>query len=135
MQRLFKFAIAAFTIGCAPARPVGSSPASQGVVTKNADGTGKTLAELFEGRFTGVKVDAISASSVRLVIRNAQNIDGSPAYPLYIVDGSPVAAPGGVFSIDPSNVLKIEVLKDDASATIYGQAAANGVVKVTTKRK
>jgi TonB-dependent SusC/RagA subfamily outer membrane receptor len=104
-------------------------------VTKNADGTGKTLAELFEGRFTGVKVDAISASSVRLVIRNAQNIDGSPAYPLYIVDGSPVAAPGGVFSIDPSNVLKIEVLKDDASATIYGQAAANGVVKVTTKRK
>jgi iron complex outermembrane receptor protein len=54
---------------------------------------------------------------------------------MYVVDGLPVAAPDGVFTMDPSNILKIEVLKDDASTLIYGQAAANGVVKITTKRK
>jgi TonB-dependent starch-binding outer membrane protein SusC len=122
-------------MACAPPKPAGSTPAEQGVSSKNADGTGKTLSEMFEGKFSGLRVNAVSTNSVRLVIRNAQNLDSSPAYPMYVVDGLPVAAPDGVFTMDPSNILKIEVLKDDASTLIYGQAAANGVVKITTRRK
>jgi TonB-dependent SusC/RagA subfamily outer membrane receptor len=129
-----QLSLLAATLACAPAKPAGSTPV-QGVATKNADGTGKTLAEMFEGKFSGVKVTAVSPNSVKLVIRNAQHLDETPAYPLYLVDGSPVAAPDGVFSFEPGNILKIEVLKDDASTLIYGQAAANGVVKITTKRK
>jgi TonB-dependent starch-binding outer membrane protein SusC len=121
-------------IACAAPRPA-TTPSQQGASTANVDGAGKTLAELFEGKFPGVRVTAVSTNGVRLVIRNATNIDGSSAYPLYVVDGSPVAAPDGVFSINPVDVLKIEILKDDASSLIYGQAAANGVVKITTKRK
>src|SRR6185295_10155308 len=94
----------------------------------------RTLAELFEGKFPGVKVTPVG-NGVRLVIRNARNSDGSEAYPLYVVDGSPIAAPDGVLSINPNDVQKVEVLKDDASTLIWGMAAANGVVKITTKRK
>ena len=94
----------------------------------------RTLAELFEGKFSGVKVTTVS-NGVRLVIRNARNSDGSEAYPLYVVDGSPIAAPDGVFSMNPNDILKIEILKDDASTLIWGDRAANGVVKITTKRK
>ena len=122
-----------FALGCAPPRP--AATAAQSGAATGTETTGKTLAELFEGKFTGVRVTPVSTNSVRVVIRNSQNSDGSPGYPLYVVDGSPVAAPDGVFTINPNDVAKIEVLKDDASTLIYGQSAVNGVVKVTTKRK
>ena len=134
MKRILMVAVtAAFTIACAPAKTAGTTP--QGAASKNADGTDKTLAQLFEGKFSGIQVAAVSSNAVRIVIRNSQNRDGSPAYPLYVIDGTPIAAPDGVLSINPNDVGKIEIIKDDASAAIYGQAAANGVVKITTKRK
>jgi TonB-dependent SusC/RagA subfamily outer membrane receptor len=125
----------AFTVcaGCAP-KP-GLSRPSQPTDAKSSENAGKTLAQLFEGRFNGISVTPVSNSSVRIVIRNARNSDGSPGYPLYVVDGSPIAAPDGVLSMNPNDVAKIEVLKDDASALLYGQQAANGVIKITTKRK
>lgn len=123
----------ALAFGCA-SNPGQSRPA-QPTDPNSSDNAGKTLAQLFEGKFNGITVTPVSNSSVRIVIRNARNSDGSPGYPLYVVDGSPITAPDGVLSMNPNDVAKIEVLKDDASATIYGQAAANGVVKITTKRK
>ncbi|MCC8170609.1 MAG: SusC/RagA family TonB-linked outer membrane protein, partial [Parabacteroides sp.] len=51
--------------------------------------------------------------------------------PLVILDGFPVA--GGLSSINASDVQSIEILKDAASAAIYGSRAANGVIMVTTK--
>jgi len=132
--RIFAAAIGfALIAGCAPkpglTRP--EQPADQ----RANENAGKTLAQLFEGKFNGITVTPVSNSSVRIVIRNARNSDGSPGYPLYVVDGSPIAAPDGVLSMNPNDVAKIEVLKDDASALIYGQQAANGVIKITTKRK
>src|ERR1041384_807815 len=123
----------ALTVGCTP-NPGLSRPA-QPTDPNSSDNAGKTLAQLFEGKFTGITVTPVSNSSVRIVIRNARNSDGSPGYPLYVVDGSPIAAPDGVPSLNPHDVAQLEVLKDDASALIYGQQAANGVIKITTKRK
>lgn len=37
--------------------------------------------------------------------------------------------------MNPNDIVKIEILKDDASTLIYGNKAVNGVVKITTKRK
>lgn len=51
--------------------------------------------------------------------------------PLYIVDGILVS---DLNDVDPQNVESIEILKDGASASIYGAQAGNGVVLVTTKR-
>ncbi|MGV3530542.1 MAG: SusC/RagA family TonB-linked outer membrane protein, partial [Flavisolibacter sp.] len=50
--------------------------------------------------------------------------------PLYIVDG---VRTGGIDNLDPSEIATIDVLKDAASAAIYGSAAANGVILITTK--
>ncbi|MBL1488563.1 hypothetical protein ELC62_29385, partial [Klebsiella pneumoniae] len=51
--------------------------------------------------------------------------------PLYIVDGMQVG--GGINYLNPTDIESVEILKDAASAAIYGSRAANGVVLVTTK--
>lgn len=51
--------------------------------------------------------------------------------PLYVIDG--VANRGGIDRLNPNDIESISVLKD-ASASIYGAQAANGVILVTTKR-
>ncbi|MCI1647808.1 MAG: TonB-dependent receptor [Bacteroides sp.] len=63
-------------------------------------------------------------------IRGASSISAE-SEPLVIIDGFPVE--GGLSSINASDVKSIEVLKDAASAAIYGSRAANGVIMVTTK--
>ena len=69
------------------------------------------------------------ASSV-VRIRGVGTINNSD--PLYIVDGMPIG--GGIDNINPADIASIEVLKDAASAAVYGARAANGVVLVTTKK-
>lgn len=51
--------------------------------------------------------------------------------PLYVIDGVPG---GNINNLNPSDIESIDVLKDAASAAIYGARAANGVVLVTTKQ-
>lgn len=51
--------------------------------------------------------------------------------PLYVIDG---VAGGNIDNLNPSDIESIDVLKDAASAAIYGARAANGVILVTTKR-
>ncbi len=53
------------------------------------------------------------------------------AAPLYVIDG---VAGGDLNSLNPSDIESIDVLKDAASAAIYGARAANGVILVTTKQ-
>jgi TonB-linked SusC/RagA family outer membrane protein len=51
--------------------------------------------------------------------------------PLYVIDG---VAGGSIENLNPSDIESIDVLKDAASAAIYGARAANGVILVTTKQ-
>ncbi|MCH5687762.1 TonB-dependent receptor plug domain-containing protein [Niabella sp. W65] len=51
--------------------------------------------------------------------------------PLYIVDGAPM---DDINNINPNDVQSIEILKDAASAAIYGSRSANGVIIITTKK-
>lgn len=85
-----------------------------------------------QGRTSGVQVitdsgQPGSAASVR--IRGVTGFGGSS--PLYVVDG--VVINGGIDYLNPNDIESIEVLKDGASASIYGTRAADGVVLVTTK--
>ena len=61
--------------------------------------------------------------------------------PLWVVDGvpslsftSPITGSNTLADIDPSTIESVQVLKDAASASIYGSRAANGVILVTTKK-
>lgn len=61
--------------------------------------------------------------------------------PLWVIDGvpmysftSPVSGLNTLAEIDPKDIESVQVLKDAASASIYGSRAANGVILVTTKK-
>ena len=88
--------------------------------------------QAMQGRTAGVQVTNLSgqpgeAPTVR--IRGAGTT--GDANPLYIVDGIVV---GGIEYLNPGDIESIDVLKDAASAAIYGARAANGVVLITTKK-
>lgn len=85
------------------------------------------------GLASGVQVisgDGQPGSGTKVRIRGIGTINNSD--PLYIVDGMPVN--GGIDNINPADIESIEVLKDAASAAVYGARAANGVVLITTKK-
>jgi TonB-dependent starch-binding outer membrane protein SusC len=87
--------------------------------------------QVMQGRTAGVQVTNQSgqpgeAPTVR--IRGAGTTGN--AAPLYIVDGMAV---GGIDYLNPGDIESMDVLKDAASAAIYGARAANGVVLITTK--
>ena len=65
-------------------------------------------------------------------IRGIGSMGGSSTTPLYIVDGIPYS--GSLTSLNTADIETMQVLKDAASASIYGSRAANGVVVITTKK-
>ena len=85
-----------------------------------------------QGRTSGVTVVQSSGqpgSGSMIRIRGTSSINGSD--PLFVVDG--VIIGGGIDFLNPGDIETIEVLKDAASAAIYGARGANGVIIVTTK--
>jgi TonB-dependent SusC/RagA subfamily outer membrane receptor len=108
-----------------------------GRVATARDWEGRTntrVEELFAGRFPGVQVlQAAGGLSVR--IRGATSLRGN-SDPLYIVDGLPYTPTSdGLIALNPSDIARIEVLKDAAQTAEYGSRGANGVVKITTKKR
>lgn len=71
---------------------------------------------------------APGGQSASITIRGKNSINA--ASPLVIVDG----VPGSMNTIDPNDIETLTVLKDAASAAIYGVQAANGVILITTKQ-
>lgn len=79
----------------------------------------------------GVNIQAASGQpgdGFKISIRGA-GTNGNTA-PLYIIDG----VAGDINNLNPADIERIDVLKDAASCAIYGSAAANGVILVTTKQ-
>ncbi|HST59008.1 MAG TPA: TonB-dependent receptor plug domain-containing protein [Longimicrobium sp.] len=92
--------------------------------------------ELIQGRVAGVQVLRSANGGYSVRIRGNSTLLGS-GEPLYVVDGTPLhgGIPGHALSgINPSDITSIVVLKDAASAAIYGSRAANGVILIRTRR-
>ncbi|RZL99774.1 MAG: SusC/RagA family TonB-linked outer membrane protein, partial [Pedobacter sp.] len=90
--------------------------------------------QFLQGRASGLTIAAASGqpgSGATLRVRGTTSINNSE--PLYVVDGIPVDN-GGIDYLNTNDIESIEVLKDAASAAIYGTRAASGVILVTTKR-
>ncbi|MBO3270649.1 SusC/RagA family TonB-linked outer membrane protein [Hymenobacter defluvii] len=84
-----------------------------------------------QGKAAGVTVVGAGSepgSAPQILIRGISTINGNS--PLYVVDGLPVA---NIDYLNPKDIATLSVLKDAASAAIYGSRAANGVVLITTK--
>jgi len=88
-------------------------------------------AAALKGQVSGVNVLQSGAPGDGAEIRvRGYSSNGGSLSPLYIVDGLQVSS---IQYLDPSMIESIEILKDAASAAIYGAEAGNGVVLVTTK--
>jgi len=89
--------------------------------------------QALQGQLAGVTVRTETGepgADQKIRVRGAASVNAS-SDPLYVVDGVPMTT---ISSINPSDIQSIEVLKDAASAAIYGSRGSNGVVIVTTKR-
>lgn len=100
---------------------------------KLTDIPASTVGDALKGKIPGLRVstsNALSGETPRFMIRGGSSITMSND-PIYIVDG---ALREDMNGINTNDIESIEVLKDAASAGIYGARASNGVILVTTKK-
>lgn len=87
--------------------------------------------ELLVGSIPGMNVSkgsGAAGSGASINIRGTSTIGDSSGV-LVIIDGMP----GNMYTLNPNDIESLSVLKDAASAAIYGSRAANGVILITTK--
>ena len=99
-----------------------------------------SLEQAMQGRVSGVQITQNSGApggGISVSIRGINSLNGNE--PLYVIDG--VAVSGQTSSnssvlstINPADILSIEVLKDASATAIYGSRASNGVIMITTKQ-
>ncbi|WP_207435841.1 SusC/RagA family TonB-linked outer membrane protein [Sabulibacter ruber] len=105
-----------------------------------------SIESAIQGRVAGVQITSGSGKvgqGIKVRVRGSSSVTASNQ-PLYVVDGIPITSESqGISNNEPTNPLadlnpndieSIEILKDAASAAIYGSRASNGVVIITTKR-
>lgn len=105
-----------------------------------------TVAQALQGRIAGLNILGVSGApgsqGIITVRGNTSTNPNDRSQPLYVIDGvihdpeTSGAAQAGINPLsllNPQDIKSIEVLKDAASAAIYGARAANGVIIVTTK--
>ena len=85
-----------------------------------------------QGRVPGMNItaDGNPSGATTIRIRGIGTLNNND--PLYIIDGVPTK--GGMHELNGNDIESIQVLKDAASASIYGSRAANGVIIITTKK-
>ncbi len=91
------------------------------------------IEQALQGQAPGISVTQVTGSpgdDMAVRIRGAGTLGNNN--PLFIVDGVPTSGNINMFSVN--DIQSIEVLKDGASAAIYGSRASNGVIIITTKR-
>ncbi|BDD09965.1 SusC/RagA family TonB-linked outer membrane protein [Fulvitalea axinellae] len=107
--------------------------------------------EMLQGQISNVDITAVSGdpgAGMQIRIRGTATINGDRE-PLIVLDGLPYDVRidntfdfnsadsrdyGALLSISPDDIASIEILKDAASAAIWGSKAANGVIQITTRR-
>lgn len=91
------------------------------------------LGQALVGKVAGVQIMQTSGApydGTKIRVRGMGSINAGTD-PLYVIDGYPS---GNNLNINPNDIESIDVLKDAASAAIYGSRGASGVVLITTKR-
>ena len=120
-------------VGYAPMRKSDFTGSISSLKSDELQKSAATLGSSLVGRVAGVEVrqaNGAPGAGVNIRVRGVNSLSASTA-PLYVVDGYPVADDD---FINPNDIESIEILKDAASAAIYGSRGASGVVLITTKR-
>jgi TonB-dependent SusC/RagA subfamily outer membrane receptor len=94
--------------------------------------------EMLRGKAPGLEIVENSAGKIEVRIRGmSQSFQAGGQEPLVVVDGAPAGRPAGeaLLALNPTDIDRIQVLRDVASTSVYGTRGANGVILVTTKRR
>lgn len=99
-------------------------------VNKNSAASYTDIGEYLMGRVPGLTVQRIG-EAYKYSIRSTATVYGDTD-PLFVVDGIKT---DDISYLNPSDVDHVEVLKDAASASIYGTESGNGVILITTRKE
>jgi TonB-dependent outer membrane receptor, SusC/RagA subfamily, signature region len=113
-----------------------------------------SVQNILQGQMAGVEVTNLSGGpgggGAQITIRGFNSLGGNSGSegvvdgsPLFVIDGVPVKSSPSVFTggintlagLDVTSIESVEVLKDAASASLYGSRAGNGVILITTKKE
>lgn len=101
-----------------------------------------SIDQVLQGRAAGVQVQqntGMPGGSSSIRIRGINSLNGSNE-PIFVIDGVIIDgstssnSENALSSINPSDIVSLDVLKDASATAIYGSRAANGVIMITTKR-
>jgi TonB-linked SusC/RagA family outer membrane protein len=98
-----------------------------------AQETSPNILSNLQGRVAGLQINSggtPGGNDTQILIRGLTTVTSGSA-PLWVIDGVQTTSSS---SLNPEEIESIQVLKDGASAAIYGTSAANGVIVVTTKK-
>jgi TonB-dependent SusC/RagA subfamily outer membrane receptor len=131
----------ALACGRTPPPPGELTPGTGAVTTivpSETDARVPRVEELLGG-VPGLEVTRLPNGNYQLRIRGRRSIRGNSGddNPLLVIDGIPIPneSIGSMLAdIPPSDVARIDVLKDAAGTSMYGSRGANGVIVITTKR-
>jgi TonB-dependent SusC/RagA subfamily outer membrane receptor len=93
--------------------------------------------DLIRGRMPGVQVERDGSGELTIRIRGASAFTRAGGEPLVVLDGMPMSGRRISWLLDglaPSDIARIDVLKDAGATAPYGIMGANGVILITTKR-
>ncbi len=92
---------------------------------------GPNVESLLQGKASGVTVGTSGVPGAGASVRIRGFTTFNQNEPLYIVDGARVSS---ISELNPTDIESLQVLKDGSSAAVYGAAAANGVIIISTKK-
>lgn len=130
----------------APAPPAGAVADSQPLAAADAVRAGPEAAtdrahyesalEMLRGKAPGVQLIEMAPGQFEVRIRGVnQSLQAGGQEPLVVLDGAASSRPAGqlLMSLNPEDVVSIQVLRDVASTAVYGVRGANGVLIVQTR--
>jgi TonB-dependent starch-binding outer membrane protein SusC len=90
------------------------------------------VGQLLQGKVSGLNISSSGdpTRGTTIIMRGASTINSSQS-PFYVVDGVPGA---DISLVAPDDIVSVDVLKDAAATSIYGNRATNGVIMITTKK-
>ena len=96
------------------------------------NGSYTNIGQLLQGKVPGLNISTSGDPNrpSAIVLRGASTINSSQS-PFYVIDGIPGA---DISVIAPDDIASVDILKDAAATSIYGNRAANGVIMITTKK-
>ena len=90
------------------------------------------VGQLLQGKVPGLNISSSGdpTRKATIIMRGASTLNSSQS-PFYVIDGIPGA---DISLVAPDDIVSVDVLKDAAATSIYGNRAANGVIMITTRK-